>query len=168
MRAALLAAVLAMSCRYTLDERDAPKQCSTRDDIAICVEADDHSDFAWLQDNVFQSNCSGDSCHNAPKMGQPPGGRISLTAGLAYTTLMGSNSEGVMSEIATTRKLVEPGKPNQSYLFFLLRGIYAEEGEPPFEAPPDDVGYMPQKMAPLCCQKLEAVRRWIEAGALDD
>jgi hypothetical protein len=166
MRAALLAAVLAMSCRISLDDRIAPTQCEVREDIPVCMDAESHSDFAWLQDRVFSSNCSGDTCHNAPKNGQPPGGKITLTTG-AYATLMGDGS-GVMSEVAPGRLLVEKNHPEGSYLFFLMRGIYAEQGEEPFDPPPDDVGYMPQGQMTLCCQKIEAVRRWIEAGALND
>ncbi len=167
MRAAILAAVLAMSCRLSLDDRIAPSQCKSRADIPSCAEADSHSDFACLQDRVFASNCSSDSCHNAPENGQPPGGRITLTTG-AYATLMGDDGSGVMSEVAPGRQLVVPGQPEASYLFFLLRGVYADEGTPPFAEPPDDVGYMPQGQMTLCCQKIEAVRRWIEAGALND
>jgi hypothetical protein len=169
MRAALLAVVLAMGCRITLDEREVPSQCTAREDIPVCKEAESHSDFTWLQDHVFSSNCSGDSCHNAPKNGQPPGGRITLTMD-AYATLMGTDGMGVKSQIASDdRWLVDPGgNAENSYLYFLLRGIYPEQGQPPFVEPPDDVGYMPQGQMTLCCQKIEAVRRWIEAGAKND
>jgi hypothetical protein len=165
MRAALLAAVLAMSCRISIDDRIAPSQCEAREDIPVCAEAANHSDFAWLQDNVFSSNCSSDSCHSTPKEGDPaPDGRILLTTD-AYTTLLGPDGMGADSEVAPGRKLVVPGNPEASYMFFLLRGVYAEQGAPPFDEPPDDVGYMPMSSSTLCCEKIEAVRRWIEAGA---
>jgi len=76
MRAALLAAVLAMSCRYDLDTRPVESACEVRDDIAVCEEAATHSDFTWLQKNLFSSNCSGDACPNPPKNGRPPLGTI--------------------------------------------------------------------------------------------
>lgn len=164
MRAALLAAVLAMSCRIDLDSREVPSACEVRDDIAVCKEAESHSDYEWLQANLFTSNCSGDSCHNAPKAGKPPGGKIVLAEG-AYKTLLGDSGMGADSDLDPGYKLVVPGRPDQSYLYFLLRGIPANEGLPPFNEPPEDIGYMPMDNNTLCCQKIEAVRRWIEAGA---
>jgi hypothetical protein len=49
----------------------------------------------------------------------------------------------------------------------MLRHVTPEMADPPVGEPPDDVGYMPQNAggAVLCCQKLEAIQRWIEAGA---
>jgi hypothetical protein len=51
----------------------------------------------------------------------------------------------------------------------LLRHISLGEAEPsPAPAPPDPPGYMPQNSDPICCQKLDSIARWIEAGALDN
>ena len=136
-----------------------------RDDIAVCNEAESHSDFTWLQANLFTSNCSGDSCHNAPKAGKPPGGKIVLAEN-AYKALLGDSGTGATSDVAPDRLLVSPFNPKDSYLYFLLRGVRADDGAPPFNEPPEDVGYMPMDNNTLCCQKLDAVRRWIEAGAL--
>lgn len=166
MRAGLLAAVLAMSCRIDLDHREIPRTCEVRDDIDVCKEAADHSDFEWLQANLFTSNCSGRSCHGMPGPGKTqPGGKIELTPGMTYKVLLGDGT-GAKSAVDPTRVLVRPGYPNDSYLYFLLRGVRADDGEPPFEEPPEDVGYMPMDNDTLCCQKIEAVGRWIEAGAL--
>ena len=30
-----------------------------------CAEATQHSDFAWIQDNVFTPSCTGRACHHA-------------------------------------------------------------------------------------------------------
>jgi hypothetical protein len=183
MRAALLAAVLAMSCRYDLDTYDQPSACAVRDDIAVCAEAAMHSDFRWLQDNLFSTNCSGDACHNPFKNGRPPTGKIVLVEDLAkgttaYETLLGADRTGAPSDIEAGRKLVDPGNPNNSYLMFLLRGVPAPPSSQPllvdapearqFNEPPESVGYMPKDNNTLCCQKLDAVRRWIAAGAPND
>lgn len=167
MRVALLAAILAMSCRIDLETRELAKACEVRDDIDICKEAaaEDSATFAWLQPNLFTSNCSGRSCHGLPEGAQTqPLGKIVLAPGMAYKTLLGDGT-GARSDVDPSRVLVSPGNPNDSYLYFLLRGIRADEGTPPFEEPPEDVGYMPMDNDTLCCQKIDAVRRWIEAGA---
>jgi hypothetical protein len=167
MRAALLATVLAMGCRIDLDTRDVPRTCRDRDDISVCAEAANHSDFTWLQDNIFSSNCSGKDCHGLPENGQTePDGKIVLAEGMAYNALLGDSGMGTAeSDLESGRFLVVPGRPDQSYLFFLMRGVLASEGAPPFQEPPEDIGYMPMDNNTLCCQKIDAVRRWIEAGA---
>jgi hypothetical protein len=184
MRAALfaLAATTSVGCKFDLDEfvyKDAriedQRFCrvSTTAQVCLTAERDQRSDFAWLQDNMFSTNCSGNDCHGGLVNGQPPSGKLILAKGSAYKTLLGKAETDpgdpplVASELTTAHKLVEPGAPERSYLFFLLRGLRAEEGMPTaFEAPPADVGFMPQKNNTLCCQKLDAVARWIAAGAM--
>lgn len=168
MRLALCAAALVIAgCKIDLDTRESPRACESRPDIEVCQEAASvGDDFAWIRTNIFATNCSGSACHSAPTGGRPPGGRIVLAEAEAYQTLMGGDGSGVMSEVAPGRRLVVPGNAEASYLFFLLRGVAAADGEPPFEEPPEDVGYMPQDLADgLCCEKIDAVGRWIEAGA---
>jgi hypothetical protein len=85
---------------------------------------------------------------------------------MAYNALLGDSGMGTAeSDLESGRFLVVPGRPDQSYLFFLMRGVLASEGAPPFQEPPEDIGYMPMDNNTLCCQKIDAVRRWIEAGA---
>lgn len=165
VRVAALGAALTAGCKIDLDTR--PLSECEDSDFPACLAAPDHSDLAWIQSNIFTPNCGGESCHSEGRNGQPPDGRILLTAETSYTTLMGADGQGVMATFDTSRMLVVPGAPSRSYLYFLIRGIRGEFGEPPFEPPPSDVGFMPFRQdAPLCCQKLDAVRRWIEAGAL--
>jgi len=129
------------------------------------MEATTHSDFAWIENKIFLSNCFGSSCHT----GTTASGRIDLSAGKSYATLMGaSGTGGVMSNLDPTRVLVTPGNPAQSYLFYILHGIEPSEADPPAGPPPQDVGYMPMNNATLCCQKLDAIERWITAGALNN
>jgi len=49
----------------------------------------------------------------------------------------------------------------------MLRDVPPVMASPPASPPPGNVGYMPQgpASAALCCQKLDAIERWIESGA---
>lgn len=173
MRAALcaLVAVTGAGCKVDLDhfmpDASPGRACkvSTTAPICLAAEAENHSDFAWLQKNMFSTNCSGNDCHGAPSAsGQPPSGKLVLAEGYSYKTLLGPPL--VPSEFTKDHKLVQPGAPESSYLLFMLKGVRADEGVPRFTAPPSDVGYMPQSNNTLCCQKLDVVTRWIAAGAL--
>lgn len=166
MRTLLFAALLALGCRIDLDTNDTPRACESRPEIPACADAVGHSDFEWLQTNIFTANCSGSSCHGMTESGDPPDGRLVLARGSAYATLMGASGQGVMSEFDPGRALVVPFDAESSYLYFLMRGTPAASVTPPFAAPPEEYGFMPLKAKTLCCEKLEAVRRWIEAGAL--
>ena len=93
-----------------------------------------------------------------------------LATGSAFKTLMGADPgagtpPGVQSTFSPNHKLVVPGNPEASYLFFLMRGL-PPDAVTDFVEPPSDIGYMPQGNETLCCQKLDAVERWIRAGAL--
>lgn len=175
---ALIAATGCVACKIDLDKIPRPdaadpnaRLCEDKT-VAVCLEAANHSDFQWIQDNMFSTNCSGDDCHGAAKNGQPPSGKLILAQGSAYATLLGKAASDpgpaplVASAFTADHKLVEPGAPHKSYLVYMLQALKADEGVPRFTAPPDDIGFMPQNNKPLCCQKLDAVSRWIEAGAL--
>ena len=75
----------------------------------------------------------------------------------------------VASDIDPARKLVVPGKPKESYLLMMMQHFPPEEMEPTPATPPPN-GYMPQNAGGmvLCCQKLDAIERWIAAGAMND
>ena len=66
-----------------------------------------------------------------------------------------------------TRKLVVPNDVEQSFLMLMLGFVPPEMADPPGTAPPASVGFMPQSSGGQlsCCQKLEALERWINAGA---
>jgi len=184
MRAVVLPLLTLVACKIDLDE--APQQQMTVEDggtgracrvstsapSCLQAEAEMHSDFAWLQQNMFSTNCSGDKCHGNPTNGTEPTGVLRLGTGFAYKTLLGKEPTDpgppplVTSGQSDIHRLVEPGNPKASYLLFIMKGFPGEEGTPPFPEPDPDVGYMPQKNNTLCCQKLDAVERWIAAGAL--
>lgn len=127
-----------------------------------CYEAMDHSDFAWIEENVFRGSCASFmSCHDS----QNPAGGLDLTAGNAYGELV-----NVPSFYFTDWMRVTPGDPEASYLMVRLRCTTDED---PYvaqcESGPLDGGVlMPPNSAPVCKPKREAIRRWIEQGALDN
>src|SRR5262245_20530756 len=124
MRAALFLAVLATAatgCRLDLDSREAETFCKIREDIPVCAEAASHSDFQWIEDNILKTNCGGKSCHFDDKGGKPEG-KVVFAPGMSYAALLGPDGMGADSDLAPGRKLVEPGSPKGSYLYFLLHG----------------------------------------------
>lgn len=127
-----------------LGEPDAP----TGD--PACAEAANHSDFTWIQDNVLTPSCATGPCHDAIE----PDVDLDLSAGAAHGNLV---NKGASTQSGWIR--VVPGSPDDSYLVVAL-------GRAPGPMPRD--GFMPLNMPPLCEAKLEAVERWILAGAPND
>jgi len=173
----LVAAVSApalFACKVDLDQLEQEVVfCKPSMSAPTCLEAEANnvSDFAWLQENLFNRNCDGDDCHGQPANGDKPSGEMVLATGAAYRELMGSDPGAgdpplVDSSFSPAHKLVVPGDPERSYLLFLMRGLPRDSGATVFDEPPSDVGYMPMSNSTLCCQKLDAVERWIRAGAL--
>jgi hypothetical protein len=115
----------------------------------ICGMAEGHSDFAFLSDNVFVPHCAMfTQCHSG---GNPPA-RLSLTASLAYSDLVGVDAFTVAGW-----KRVVPGDPTASYLLVRLGAATGPI--------PDGGMTMPPQSPLLCSGLLEATRRWIAAGA---
>ena len=128
---------------------------------ASCMEAVNHQDLPWIEANVFSAQCAFSGCHNGQAT---TAGRINLKdPGMSHDDLVGQDSM-----IAAGRKLVVAGAPKQSYLMMMLQLFPPSEMEPtPVAAPPTDIGFMPQGTngAAICCQKLDAIERWVAAGA---
>ena len=83
-----------------------------------------------------------------------------------YTSLMGAAGTGTDSNLQPGKKRVVAGDPASSYLFFIVHGLDGNQGT--FTNPPSNVGFMPMSNSALCCQKIDALERWITAGALND
>ena len=169
MRVVLCAAMLFTACKIDLDHGvdagDSSGRACKVSTAAVCMEATTHSDFAWIESRIFLANCFGASCHT----GSTASGLRDLSEGKSYATLMGATGAGgVMSNLDPSRTLVVPGSPAKSYLYYILHAIEPSEADPPAGPPPNDVGYMPMNNALLCCQKLDAIERWITAGALNN
>ena len=165
MRAVLFAALLATGCRIDLDHADVDANTSGRtckvSTAAVCMEATTHSDFTWIKGKIFAANCFGSSCHS----GTIASGKLDLTDD-PYTALMGATGMGTMSNLDPAHKRIVAGDPASSYLFFIIHGLDANRG--PFTDPPATVGFMPMSNSTLCCQKIDALERWIMAGAMNN
>jgi len=112
----------------------------------LCEEAALHSDLAWIEANVFVPQCS--SCHG----GAEPDAGLRLTAGQSHHSLVNV----VSSTKGTPWVRVKPGSVADSYLMVALDRT---------PGPPSSLGFMPLGAPPLCTQMLEAIERWIIAGA---
>lgn len=122
------------------------------DASAICLEARNHADLDWLQDNVFTGGCSNFvSCH---KGAATQAGRLSLERGRTHDSLVNQPSTRF-----PTWKLVVPGDPAMSYQMVVL-GQYPGPLDP-------RIGTMPYNSRLLCQEKRDAIERWIVAGAPD-
>jgi hypothetical protein len=118
--------------------------------VTRCTEAVMHSDYEWLRDNVFQVSCGAfTSCHQG---GGSAAAQLDLTAAHAYQNLVNVASSTFPGQWVR----VVPGDPDHSYLMVKLGGV---------PGPLGDGGLMPQNGQMLCQPKIEAVRRWIAAGA---
>jgi hypothetical protein len=165
MRAVLLAALLASGCKINLEHEEVDANVSGRtckvSTAAVCKEADNHSEFAWIKSNIFATNCFGSSCHS----GATASGKLDLTDD-PYTALMGATGTGTQSNLDPAHQRVVAGSPEASYLFFIIHGLEMNTGN--FAEPPSNVGYMPMSNSTLCCQKIDALKRWITAGAMNN
>jgi hypothetical protein len=168
MRAVLLFALLAtlaLGCRIDLDHRVDDANTSGRSckvsTAAVCKEAETKSDFTWIKGKIFATNCFGSSCHS----GSTASGMLDLTDD-PYTALMGSDGLGTASNLDPPHKRIVAGDPASSYLFFIVHGL--DNNRAAFPDPPSTVGYMPMSNSTLCCQKIDALERWIMAGAMNN
>jgi hypothetical protein len=152
----LIALLFATACRIDLDH--APKQSGgpmcMDSTSAACMDAVNHQELTWIQKNVLTPQCTFSGCHNGDNTKQ---GKIDLRDGHSFMTLVNGDSA-----LMAGSKLVVPGDPTTSYLEVML-------GSQPGTIDPM-VGLMPQDNGNqlLCCQKLDAIERWIMDGAMNN
>ncbi len=165
----LLVAVTGVSCSDGggVDPPDAaPAIDALESDAELspsCREALEHSDFTWLHDRIFNPTCANfTQCHDTVNSA----GRLNmLSRDTAYAELLGP------SFFFPSWNIVEPGSPEDSYLLVKLRCFSEKDelGESCEDGPiAIDGELMPPDADPLCKQKIDAIVRWIEAGAADD
>jgi hypothetical protein len=116
-------------------------------ELGECQEATQHADLAFIQQKVFTPSCATAMCH----AGAEPEVGLNLEAGRAYSNLVNKNAS-----TAQGWQRVVPGSLTTSYL---VVAFGRADGPPPRD------GFMPLGTNPLCVEKLEAVERWILAGA---
>jgi len=117
-----------------------------------CGAGEFDSTFAALQKIVFEQNsCTNAACHGIAAMGS-----LDLRADVAYDNLLEVRSEN------GSLFRVMPGEPDESFLYNKLRAA-TEPGSVLVEGSP-----MPSGAPPVRAEHLEAVRKWIEAGAPRD
>jgi len=116
---------------------------------ASCMEATTYQDLPTIEDKIFRVGCSSfNSCHmGAANMAEG----LNLEAGMAHGNLVNVDAAGFPQY-----KRVVPGDPQNSYLLIAL-GRYP--------GPLGESGRMPVNNPPLCNEKLDAIERWITAGA---
>lgn len=158
IRLVIVASLLA-SCRISLEDNDTGddgtgRVCTVNTASPSCVEAMDHSDLAWIESKIFTASCNFSGCHSSAN----DLGKLDLRPGMSHNSLV-----GVSSVLEPTRQLVVPNDINASYLMLMLRDVPPAKATPAGVLP--DVGPMPLGGGTLCCQKLEALERWIMAGA---
>jgi len=158
----VLVASLLIGCRTSLETApDASVGANGRgctDDLnsSVCVAATtmNVSDLGCIQTNIFTPSCIFMGCHSSAA----DVGKLDLTSGKSHDALVGATSQ-----LETTRKLVVPMDVKSSYLMLMLHDFDPTTATPPGREP--GIGYMPLGFGSLCCQKLDAVERWITAGA---
>ena len=172
MRRALLAVLLVTGCRIDLDKRQQQNPADsggsggamcTTSTVQVCQDATMHSDFTWIQTNILAKQCAFTGCHNG---GSTDAGRLDFrTQDASFMHLVNFDSN-----LESGRKLVVPGDPKSSYLDVMLGTIKPSDATPPAPAVNETIGLMPMDNngALLCCQKLEAIDRWITAGAMNN
>jgi hypothetical protein len=128
-----------------------------------CLEAANHSDFAWIHENILDRSCANfTSCHDRT---QPAGNLDLKDIDDAHANLVGPNST-----YFTDWERVLPGDCDNSYIMVRLR-CHSEtmpNGMSCAQGPLDGGDLMPPNSAPLCMQKVDAICRWINEGALRD
>lgn len=154
-------ATLVAGCRISLESNDTgdnstTRQCTVSTTSQPCMDATMHSDLTWIEQKIFVASCNFSGCHSSAS----DAGKLDLRPGMSHDHLI-----GVSSMIDPTRKLVVPNDVDASYLMLMLHDVPPLMANPPASPPPGGIGYMPQGSPELCCQKLDALERWINAGA---
>jgi hypothetical protein len=104
--------------------------------------------FTEVHERVLQTGCVFVTCH---KSGASAAGMMALDRDVAHANLV-----DVPAAMAPGKIRVVPGDPDASYVMEKLTNPMPTVGE---QMPPD---------APLEQERIDLVRKWIEAGAADD
>lgn len=115
----------------------------------LCLEAVNHSDLEWIQENVFTPSCARfTACHQGNAL---MAGELSLEAGVTHAEMV-----GVESSLFPEFDRVVAGDSASSYLMVQLGSI---------DGPRTEAGTMPYNSPLLCVEMRDAIARWIDEGA---
>jgi hypothetical protein len=176
MRASLSAVLLlasvasTASCRLDIDTPEAVRKCEVLT-ISVCEDGVGHDDIEWIDEHILKTNCTGQACHEKDSTDSKAKLQVfDQGPQTSYETLVkDAGGKQLVSDIDGANKapLVVPLHPEQSYLYFIMRGVDQTGFQPAVAPPPDTIGFMPKDSdTAVCCQKLDAIKAWIEAGAL--
>ena len=113
--------------------------------LLLSCGAEDPATFTEVYENILEPSCGFSSCH-----GGGAGGFFLGDMSTTYDSLVNAESADAEGEI-----LVVPGDANSSYLILKLEDAEGIVGD---AMPPAQ---------PLPSEKIERVRSWIDAGALE-
>jgi cysteine-rich repeat protein len=133
--------------------------CSNDCQSDICTTADFDSTYAGIQSVIFDAavyQCTNGACHSSVAAS----GGLDLTAGASYDQLVGVPSSIASADGVTILDRVEPSEPIASFLYEKLSA--KTFGTPTGGTP------MPSFPTPLTPDHLEAIEKWIRAGAPRD
>jgi hypothetical protein len=112
------------------------------------LEVGDAPTFTDIQATIFNTSCAFSQCHAGSNPPPPPQG-LNLSAGQAYANLV-----GVPSQEQPSLNRIEPGDPDNSYLYLKITGDPSISGQ-----------RMPLTGGPLSDAQIQLVRDWILDGA---
>jgi hypothetical protein len=115
--------------------------------LTACEDAASHSDLAWIEQHVFAPSCATTGCHT----GTNPSVHLRLDPGFARENLVNASSSTQGGWVR-----VVPGSPSSSYLLVAVGRV---------SGPPPRDGIMPLGAPALCAPMIDAIERWIAAGA---
>jgi hypothetical protein len=135
------------------------------DASVACMEATQHQDFTWIQTNVFNRSCVASSCHDS--MGAPAA-QLILEAGAAHAQIVGVDSV----ELPSMKRIAAGEACENSFLYQkITNGPAVAQGNCDQTATDKMCDPMPTvggTFQPLCQEKIDAICRWIAAGAPND
>jgi cysteine-rich repeat protein len=136
--------------------------CEASCELGPCNAESFTSTFEAIQERIFSAEsgygCADGLCHDSVA----PKNALDLTASVAYEELLGPDGTGQPSDDYPNLNLVQPGEPDQSYLYIKL----AAKTFPNLPFVVDPGTSMPSGgLSPLSEEHLEALWKWIRGGA---
>ncbi len=107
------------------------------------------STFQMIQTSIFDASCANSACHAAPTIANG----LDLTATASYANLVNVRPQN-NDALAAGMLRVDSTNPDNSFLLTKLTGPTQAQGE-----------RMPRSSGKLHDEKIEAIRKWIAAGA---